>query len=199
MATGRGSRLPLKPSQVVLGLGVLIALVIVASGIVGAEEAAHDPSRISREVFINIPSAMRAVFYTVTPVLFVAAAWLFSLRVQNWERGQPDRRSTTSSNLKRRLADIRAGLYMQTLLRDPAAGLMHSLIYFPFLILFAVTTVLEIDHLLPDSAKFLHGGVYQGFKFVGDTAGVLFIVGIGWAILRRYVWRPYRIRIKTRP
>ena len=76
---------------------------------------------------------------------------------------------------------------------------MHSLIYFPFLILFAVTTVLEIDHQLPDSAKFLHGGVYQGYKFVGDTAGVLFLIGITWAIVRRYVVRPYRIRIKTRP
>ncbi len=199
MATRRGSRFPLKPSQLVLGLGVLIALLVVASGIVGAQEAAHDPSRISREVFVNIPSAMRVVLYTVTAVLFVAVGWLFSLRVQNWERGQPDRRATTTRNLKHRLADIRAGLYMQTLLRDPAAGVMHSLIYFPFLILFAVTTVLEIDHLLPDSAQFLHGGVYQGFKFVGDTAGILFLVGIGWAILRRYGWRPYRIRIKTRP
>jgi Fe-S oxidoreductase len=199
MATRRGTRLPIKPSQFVLGLGLVFAVLIVASGIIGAQAATHDPSRISREVFVNIPSAMRALFYTVTPLLFVAAGWLFFLRVQNWERGQPDRRATTTKNIRKRLDDLRSGLYMQTLLRDPAAGVMHSLIYFPFLILFAVTTVLEIDHLLPDSAKFLHGGVYQGYKFVGDTAGVLFLIGIGWAILRRYVWRPYRLRIKTRP
>ena len=29
--------------------------------------------------------------------------------------------------------------------------------------------------------------------------GVVFVGGILWAILRRYVQRPYRIRIKTKP
>ena len=90
-------------------------------------------------------------------------------------------------------------MYMQTLLRDPAAGVMHSCIYFGFLILFGVTTVLEIDHQMPESAKFLHGGVYQGFSAVGDAAGLVFLIGIVWAIGRRYVQRPYRIRIKTKP
>ena len=33
----------------------------------------------------------------------------------------------------------------------------------------------------------------------GDVAGVVFVVGIVWAIVRRYVQRPYRIRIKTKP
>ena len=102
-------------------------------------------------------------------------------------------------NVGRRLRDFRAGMYMQTLLRDPAAGVMHSMIYFGFLILFGVTTVLEIDHQMPESAKFLHGGVYQGFAAVGDAAGVVFLVGICWAVVRRYVQRPYRIRIKTKP
>ena len=78
---------------------------------------------------------------------------MFSQRVKNWERGAPDRRATTTKNAKRRLADYRAGVYMQTLLRDPAAGLMHSLIYFSFLILLAVTTVLEINHQLPEQRE----------------------------------------------
>ena len=40
---------------------------------------------------------------------------------------QPDDRRTTKGNLHRRMRDFRAGVWMQTLLRDPAAGLMHSL------------------------------------------------------------------------
>ena len=63
-------------------------------------------------------------------------------RVRNWERGGPDRRRTNAKTIKRRLADFRAGAYMQTLLRDSAAGLMHSFIYFGFLALLGVTTVL---------------------------------------------------------
>ena len=102
-------------------------------------------------------------------------------------------------NAKRRLADFRAGVYMRTLLRDPAAGLMHSMIYFGFLVLLGVTTVLEIDHQLPEDLKFLHGRTYQAYAFVGDAAGVVFSVGVVWAIVRRYVQRPYRIRIKTKP
>ena len=88
---------------------------------------------------------------------------------------------------------------MQTLLRDPAAGIMHSLIYFSFLILLAVTTVLEINHQLPESAKFLHGDVYRAYSAIGDGAGLMLLVGVMWAIVRRYVQRPYRIRIKSKP
>jgi Fe-S oxidoreductase/nitrate reductase gamma subunit len=76
---------------------------------------------------------------------------------------------------------------------------MHSMIYFGFLALLGVTTVLEVDHQMPESAKFLHGKTYLAYSFFGDFAGVVFIIGIVWAILRRYVQRPYRIRIKTKP
>ena len=127
-----------------------------------------DQSRVQRVVFTNIPGTVQAVFYTTLPLLFVVAGWLFFQRIENWERGQPDRRATTRKNLKRRIHDLRAGVYMQTLMRDPAAGIMHSLIYFPFLILFAVTTVDEINHVMPAGAKFLHGGVYQGYAAGGQ-------------------------------
>ena len=76
---------------------------------------------------------------------------------------------------------------------------MHSMIYFGFLVLLGVTTVLEIDHQMPEDLKFLQGRTYQAYAFVGDAAGLVFVGGIVWAILRRYVQRPYRIRIKTKP
>ena len=188
-----------KPRHVVIGLGVLIATVTVLSGIAGAVFDFDEPSPLHREVFGNVPDALVLAFYTVVPILLLYGAWNFSLRVRNWERGQPDRRATTSQNLHRRLRDFRSGVLMQSLLRDPAAGLMHSLLYFGFLVLLGVTTVLEIDHQMPTDLKFLHGGTYQGFSFVGDLAGVVFMVGVTWAIVRRYVERPYRIRIKSRP
>jgi Fe-S oxidoreductase/nitrate reductase gamma subunit len=183
----------------VLAIWVGFALVTIVSGITGVVFEFHDDSPVSREVFGGIPSPLRLAFYVVTPLLVVCAGVLFWQRVRNYERGAPDRRATTTRNIGRRLRDFRSGMYMQTLLRDPAAGVMHSCIYFGFLILFGVTTVLEIDHQMPESAKFLHGGVYQGFSAVGDAAGLVFLVGIVWAIGRRYVQRPYRIRIKTKP
>jgi Fe-S oxidoreductase/nitrate reductase gamma subunit len=189
----------LKPSQVALLIGLGMALVTAGSGIVAALAQEHDDAPVQREVFLNIPSPVRALFYTTLTVLFLAVAWLFSQRMQNWERGKPDRRATTKKNVGKRMADFRAGVYMKTLMRDPAAGLMHSCIYFGFLVLFAVTTVLEINHQLPQSLKFLHGDVYRGYALTGDVAGVVFLVGIGWAAVRRYIQRPYRLKIKTRP
>jgi Fe-S oxidoreductase len=189
----------IKPHQLVVGLGVLVALVTIGSGVVATILQWHDDSEVTREVFGDIPSAWKLVFYTVLPVAFVYGAVLFSQRVRNWERGQPDNRRTTAANVARRLGDFRAGVYMRTLLRDPAAGVMHSLIYFNFLVLLAVTTVLEINHQLPEGTKFLHGDVYRGYSLIGDVAGALFLVGVLWAIGRRYIQRPYRIRIKSKP
>jgi Fe-S oxidoreductase/nitrate reductase gamma subunit len=189
----------LRASPVVVAVGVVLAIVTIASGVLATVNQWHDFSSVQRVVFINIPSAWKAVFYTVIPLVLVYGALVFSQRVRNWERGQPDDRSTTRANVGRRLGDFRAGVYMQTLLRDPAAGIMHSLIYFDFLVLLAVTTVLEINHQVPEGMKFLHGQVYQAYSLVGDVAGALFTLGVLWAIVRRYVQRPYRIRTKSKP
>jgi Nitrate reductase gamma subunit len=189
----------IKPYQLVIGIGCFMGLFTLVSGIIPQLTKWHDTKSPSREVFGGIPGALQVAFYTVIPVMLVWGAMAFADRVRNWERGAPDRRRTTAKNAKRRLADFRAGVYMRTLLRDSAAGLMHSMIYFGFLALLAVTTVLEVDHQMPEAAKFLHGKTYMGYSMFADFAGLVFMGGIVWAIVRRYVQRPYRIRIKTKP
>ena len=105
------------------------------------------------------------MFYTVLPLLFlwagVAAQPAGPQLGAGGTRPPPDRPLPA---FRERADSYRRGVYMQTLLRDSAAGVMHSLIYFPFLDLFAVTTVLEIDHQLPPSAKFLHGDHVPGLQ-----------------------------------
>ena len=189
----------IRPYQLVIGLGVFMALFTVVSGIVPQFTKWHDENDIMREPFGGIPGPLQIAFYTVVPIFIVWSAWALAQRVRNWERGGPDRRRTTTKNIAHRLADFRAGVYMRTLLRDSAAGLMHSMIYFGFLVLLGVTTTLEIDHQLPERAKFLHGKTYMAYSFIGDLAGTVFLVGIVWAVLRRYVQRPYRIRIRPSP
>src|SRR4051794_11912797 len=188
-----------RPYHLVIGFGVFWALFSIGSGLGPLVLQWFDDSPVQREVFVNIPGAWKLVFYTVLPVLFVYGSVLFAHRVQNWERGMPDRRTTSPKTLPKRLGDFRAGVYMQTLLRDPAAGAMHSMIYFSFLILFAVTAVSQIQDQVPEGWKFLHGTTYQAYAFVGDAAGLVFVVGIVWALARRYIQRPYRIRIKSKP
>ncbi|MCU1389976.1 MAG: putative iron-sulfur protein [Ilumatobacteraceae bacterium] len=188
-----------KPHQLVITIGIFMAIFTVTSGIIPLITKWHDKSEITRETFSGIPGPLQIAFYTVVPALILWGAFAFADRVRNWERGGPDRRRTTPKNARRRLADFRAGVYMRTLLRDSAAGLMHSMIYFGFLVLLGVTTVLEVDHQLPPKLKFLHGRTYMGYAFVGDLAGTVFVGGLLFAIARRYIQRPYRIRIKTKP
>ena len=188
-----------RPHQIVFGIGVAVAVFTVASGIVPALTHWHHNSTIERPVFIDVPTALKVAFYAAVSTMFVVVGYLASLRVKNYERGGPDDRRTTRKNAKRRFEDFRAGVWMQTLLRDPAAGVMHSCIYFGFIGLFIATVLLELDHQLPGSLKFLHGHTYEAYSFGADLAGVVFVVGIGWAIVRRYIQRPYRIRIKTKP
>ena len=189
----------LKPYQLSIALGVGIGVFTMVSGIIPLITGWKGDSPIHREVFGGIPGALKIAFYTVIPVMLIWGSLRFADRIRNWERGAPDRRRTTKKNVKQRLADYRAGVYMKTLLRDSGAGLMHSMIYFGFLVLLGVTTVLEIDHQMPPALKFLHGDVYRAYALVGDVAGVVFTAGVVWAIVRRYVQRPYRIRIKSKP
>ena len=100
------------------------------------------------------PARCRSRSTPSIPVLLVWGA--FALRRPGAQLGA--RRARTGAAPPRRTssaacADFRAGAYMQTLLRDSAAGLMHSMIYFGFLALLGVTTVLEIDHQMPESAQ----------------------------------------------
>lgn len=205
-------RLRIKPHQLVIAIGAAAALGAIASGILPRVEPARweVKPRVGREVFGNIPDGLHWAFYGVLAVALFATAWLAAQRVRNVERGQPDDRRTTRTNVRRRLRDFRSGVWMRTLMRDPAAGLMHACIYFGFLGLFLATVLLELDNQLPARVvlplthwvlrlKFLHGRTYQAYAFGADLAGVVFLVGIGWAALRRYAQRPYRIRIKTKP
>ncbi|PHX94411.1 MAG: iron-sulfur protein [Acidimicrobium sp.] len=199
MTTETAVKKRFKPYQLSIAFGVGIGTFTMTSGIVPQLTGWKSTSLIHREVFGGIPTAFQVAFYTVIPMMLIWGSLRFADRIRNWERGAPDKRKTTPKNVKRRLADYRSGVYMRTLLRDSAAGLMHSMIYFGFLVLLGVTTVLEIDHQMPEALKFLHGDVYRGYALVGDVAGVVFTAGVVWAILRRYVQRPYRIRIKTKP
>ncbi|MFZ4583771.1 MAG: heterodisulfide reductase-related iron-sulfur binding cluster [Acidimicrobiia bacterium] len=202
-------RLRVKPVTFVLVVGALAALGTLASA-VAPKLFQDEPSTLAGELkkmasekerltFVNIPAPMYWAFYACVAAMLMITAWLVAQRVRNYTRGKPDNRRTTKRNVKQRMEDFRAGVWMQTLMRDPAAGVMHSCIYFGFMVLFVCTVLLEIDHQVPSSLKFLNGNVYLAYSFIADLAGVVFLVGIFWAIARRYIARPYRIRIKTKP
>ena len=147
-----------------------------------------------RQVFVNIPKVLQYIFYVLSSATIFISGYLFSLRVKNWNRGKPEKRSAKTS---KRIANLSNGLTMKTLLRFKAAGLMHSLIYVGFLGLFAGTVTLEIHHLMPPSLKFLKGQTYIVYSFLLELATLAFLLGLFWALFRRIFGTEFRIKTKT--
>ncbi len=189
------ARYGITAARVLFALGVFSLVGTLLLWWLGTVPAEPDVE-IGRHVFGNIPGVLQALFYVAVSAGLFITFYLFSLRARNWQRGSAESRTGL---WKRRVHELRRGLSMCSLLEDPAAGLMHSMIYYGFILLFLGTVTLEIDHLLPNNLKFLEGGFYQGYSFVLDAAGLVFLGGLAWAAVRRYGQRPWRLRSKTRP
>jgi ferredoxin len=182
-------------SRVLYLLAIAGGLATVLLGYLGSLPGEHAPT-VGREVFANVPGWLVVVFYAASGVFVALAGILFALRARSWEQGGRDRRW---GRWGERIRQLDRGLRMRTLMRDRGAGLMHSMVYYGFLVLFAGTVTLEIDHLLPVRWKFLEGPVYQGYSAILDLAALVYLGGLGWALFRRYLQRPWRIRSKTKP
>ncbi|HEU4894712.1 MAG TPA: iron-sulfur protein, partial [Acidimicrobiia bacterium] len=182
-------------AQVLEALGVLSAVGTLALGALGTIPA-HPRFEVGREVFGNVPDAAVLVFYVGLSAFLWLTFHLFAQRAASWQQGGADRRT---GHWKERLARLYEGLSMKTLMRDPRAGVMHSMIYFSFIVLFLGTVTLEIDHLLPSNLKFLHGTFYLGYSAILDLAGLVFLGGLALAFAGRYLVRPWRLRSKTKP
>ena len=147
-----------------------------------------------RRVFENIPKYLQYLFYLLSASSIFICGYLFSLRAKNWSRGTEEKRKV---KLTQRFINLFDGLFMRTLLRFKAAGLMHSMIYVGFLGLFAGTITLEIHHLMPPSFKFLQGTTYLVYSFSLEIASLIYLGGIAWAIYRRIFGREERLKTKT--
>lgn len=182
-------------SRLLLALAILLPLVTMVFWWGGTLPDEADPE-IGRVIFGNIPKAVVALFYIGAGLALGVAAYLFYQRGRNWERGGRDHRL---GRWGQRVWEFLRGVMMISVLEDRAAGIMHAMIFFGFVTLLLGTATLELDHLLPNNLKFLEGGFYQGYSFVLDVAALVFIAGVVWAALRRYLFPPLRIRGKTKP
>ncbi len=86
---------------------------------------------------------------------------------------------------------LRDGLFGARLFRgDRAGGAMHLTIAWGFVGLFIGTLVVAADHYL---IGFLSGDLYLGFSVVMEVCGLALLVGIAWALIRRYLQRVPRL------
>jgi Fe-S oxidoreductase/nitrate reductase gamma subunit len=147
---------------------------------------------LTREIFGNIPSWARVLFY-----LFAAAAvatWAYGIlaRARLWLKGRCDgERTRLTAAVERFVGDV---LVQRRVLRRGFASAAHVLLFSGFIVLLVGTTLIAIEHVLADllgrtpNNPVFHKGIYFGvYEVVMDVFGVALIAGCAMFLYRR--WR----------
>jgi Fe-S oxidoreductase len=156
---------------------------------------APDPHRITRILFQDFPSWMVALFYVIAIVAIATFAWGVFVQVRKYARGQRDANLWVLA--KQRLAETARVVATHSAIRrrDQAAGGVHAVIFYGFVLLFVgtATVTLQYDILGPLGIDFWYGRFYLIFKLVLNLAGLGLIVGLIYMMVRRGWIRPPKL------
>ncbi|WP_181693138.1 heterodisulfide reductase-related iron-sulfur binding cluster [Natronomonas sp. LN261] len=159
---------------------------------------------VTRKTFWLISTHEKALFYFLATVTVVVFAYGTYGRFARYARGSDDPFDRLD-NLPARIAAAAKTVASneKQFNRDLVGGLMHAFILWGFLALLIATTILFIDEwyrvltiALGDRQSFWVGDFYLSYQLVVDALGLLFVVGLGVAIWRRYVVRTDRLHGK---
>jgi Fe-S oxidoreductase/nitrate reductase gamma subunit len=152
----------------------------------------------TRETFWTISPVGEAAFYFFAAVAILVFLYGVYERFSRYARGTDDPfprlddlsgRITTATKI--------VGSNEKQFDRDVYAGLMHSFILWGFLTLLIGTTILAIDMdiwtKLLGQPSFFVGDFYLSYSLVMDAMGLLFVIGVGMALYRRYAVRHDRL------
>ncbi len=154
--------------------------------------ANYNIAQAGRVDYWNIDQTL--VFYLLTLLALALFAWGLYRRLQVWQAmGRPELRlERLGERIKTLLAN---GLLQGRILKDPFPGVMHALIFFGFLILFAGTALVAFNHYVasPLDLAYLKGRFYLVMSFCLEVAGIAALLGVILAAWRRYVTKPDRL------
>jgi len=157
----------------------------------------------TRPTFWGIGPVEKALFYFLAALSTLVFAYGVYARVQRYRRGTDDPLPRLDDLSARIRSSARIVLTNQKQFdRDRVAGIWHTFVFWGFLTLFIATVILAFDEwvyrtgtaaLLGTRQSFFQGDFYLSYSFVVDAMGLLFVVGLGVAIYRRYVDRTERL------
>ena len=140
-----------------------------------------------REMFWQIDSVW--AFYVLAALATGLFAAGVAAHIHVWKKtAKSSGVSFSGAALKKMILDVFLG--RRVLQGDVAAGLMHLLIFWGFLLLFAGTSVLAVHHYV---FSFLTGSAYLIFSLIMEVGGLMLLSGILWALIRRYLQRVSRL------
>ncbi|MEK6975154.1 MAG: (Fe-S)-binding protein [Candidatus Thermoplasmatota archaeon] len=155
-----------------------------------------EPCRVNLDL---MPHDTALWMYFLTAVAVGIFLYGFYEMVKVWRLGKAWKPGDWKIGLRR----LAVGLAThRKFMQDRAPGSMHAWIFSGFVVLFIGTAIVAIDadffeHLLKE--KLLFGKPYLAYEFILDAFGVVFLVGVGYAMWRRYGDRPPHLHVTRLP
>jgi Fe-S oxidoreductase/nitrate reductase gamma subunit len=146
-----------------------------------------------------MPAGTPVWMYAISAVAFALFLYGFWDMVRVWRLGKPWKPGDWKAGLKRLFVGVATH---RKFMQDRRPGTSHAWIFFGFVALFIGTTLVAIDYDLFEHlfhSKLLFGSQYLLFELALDAFGVLFVVGLGYALWRRYEERPAQLHPTKTP
>ncbi len=139
----------------------------------------------TRYEFMHISSSGKTLFYVLIYLSIFIMILQFFDRWRVWRKGKP---IDWKPNIIRNFVE---NILLQKKVRSSRkkdAAPMHLMIFYGFATLFLATTLLAINTYGP---WHFHKGIYYlGYEMVVDIMGLVYVIGVCWAIYRRVWARP---------
>ncbi len=143
-----------------------------------------------RELFWH--AGPKTLFYLLSLVSVSIFFYGLTRHISVWKKGL--KKEKIHLSCKSIGSVIKDGIFAGRILKgDISAGIMHLLIFWGFSLLFLGTIVLAFDHYI---YHFLFGKKYLFFSFSLEVAGIMLILGLFLAFIRRYVQKIGRLENK---
>ncbi|MGQ3722116.1 (Fe-S)-binding protein [Natrialba aegyptia] len=150
-----------------------------------------------RETYLGISDVGYVLFYLLVAIAVTVFAYGVYQRVRRYTRGDDDPFDRVSDLSNRVVSSAKIVLSNEKQFnRDLYGGLMHSFILWGFLTLFIATSIIVVEQYGTEiflGIVFWEGDFYLAYQFIVDAMGLLFVVGIGMALYRRYWVRNHRL------
>jgi Fe-S oxidoreductase/nitrate reductase gamma subunit len=151
----------------------------------------------TREVFWTISPVGKGLFYGLAAMSVVIFLYGVYGRFARYTRAAEEP-IPRLDDLPRRVVSASTSVLSNAKLfdRDTYGGVMHAFVMWGFLTLLIGTTILgiDIDVYRPLTGEsFFRGDFYLSYSLVMDAMGLLFVVGVGMALYRRYAARNWRL------
>ncbi|HEX5370823.1 MAG TPA: heterodisulfide reductase-related iron-sulfur binding cluster [Dehalococcoidia bacterium] len=169
------------------------ATIVVACSVLAYALSTADSGSATREVLFNVGHWLRWPLYLSTAVLFVIIALGPLRRARLWRIGRKDEKRWDRVWERAKVFAF-YGIGQGRMPNDMYAAVMHLCIFWGWVVLFIGTLIIAVH---ADFVYFLQGRVYLAYSSILDLFGIVALIGLTMALLRRFVLKPPRLRLAS--